>query len=148
MTIIDARKTVKINDTTYSIPADAEIVQRGDLDRWGRPIALVAEDLVDGLPSALIAPRSAMPSGMNSRIVSVIAELGARFPEIGAGELARLALGNAPRSRYDSDPLSEICASGALRDRGIGNTLYVYEAISEDDAPDDWPITIIETNEN
>lgn len=148
MTIIDARKTVEIHGSTYSIPADAEVILRNEISRWDKPIALVADDPVDGLPSTLIAPRSAVPSAEHSKIGAAIAELGARFPMVQAGELARLAVGNPPTVKYDSNPFSELCASGALHGRGVGNAFRVYESLTEEDAPEGWPITIIETNEN
>lgn len=148
MTNLDARKTVIISNGSYSVPADAEVILRNEIGRWDKPIALVADDPVDGLPSTLIAPRSAVPSVEHSKIGAAIAELGARFPMVQAGELARLAVGNPPTVKFDSNPFSELCASGALHGRGVGNAFRVYESLTEEDAPEGWPLIFLGPDEN
>ncbi|RGL09566.1 hypothetical protein DXC81_08210 [Collinsella tanakaei] len=135
------RTVVKIGRRSYSVPADAAVVLRHEFNHWSSPIALAAEDPVEGMPGTLIAPEKSSPTAEGSRFPALVAEIMARFPGIPAGEAARVVVGNPlAASRLDSSSIASITSSAGCHEARIGNPMHVYGPMSEQDAPEGWPL--------
>lgn len=135
------RTVVKIGRRSYSVPADAAVVLRHEFKQWSSPIALATEDPVEGMPGTLIAPEKSSPTAEGSCFPALVAEIMARFPDVPAGEAARVVVGNPlSGSRFDWSWIGSIANSTGCREARIGNPVRVYGPMSEQDAPEGWPL--------